>query len=280
MGKYRYFLNRNTASDGYCIEGVGDIYNPKSVTEALSEGVCKDYWSKTGGFKELQEYITMDFAGLRGDITRLVSGEEIPLNVLGFSNDLDSFQDNEEVLTALIHLGYLTYRNGLVSIPNKELREEFSSTVKRLNWGTVSKLLNQSRELLDATWQMDEEKVAHLLEVAHDNMQEFKNYNDENTLKCVIRLAYYAATDLYELLYELPAGKGYADCVMRPKVNNLPGIIIELKYNKSTAVGVAQIEERQYASVFEGIVKDVLLVAINYDVKTKKHQCEIKKVIL
>ena len=156
--------------DGYYVEGVGEMYNPKSVTEALGEGVCKDYWSKTGGFTELEEYITMNFEGLRDDIVCLLTGEKIPLNVVGFSNDLENFQDKEEVLTALIHLGYLTYREGFVSIPNKELREKFSSTVKRLNWGIVSKLLNQSKKLLDAAWQLDEEKVAQLLEDVHDGI--------------------------------------------------------------------------------------------------------------
>lgn len=156
--------------DGYYVEGVGEMYNPKSVTEALGEGVCKDYWNKTGGFTELEEYITMNFEGLRDDIVCLLTGEKIPLNVVGFSNDLENFQDKEEVLTALIHLGYLTYREGFVSIPNKELREEFSSTVKRLNWGIVSKLLNQSKKLLDAAWQLDEEKVAQLLEDVHDGI--------------------------------------------------------------------------------------------------------------
>ena len=118
---------------------MGNIYNPKSVVEALSEGICKDYWSKTGGFTELEEYITMDFKGLKDTITNLLTGEQVPLNVLGFSNDLESFQDKDEVLTALIHLGYLTYKEGNVKISNRELREEFSSTIKRLNWGTVSR---------------------------------------------------------------------------------------------------------------------------------------------
>ena len=125
--------------NGYYLEGVGNIYNPKSVVEALSEGSCKDYWSKTGGFTELEEYITMDFKGLKDTITNLLTGEQVPLNVLGFSNDLESFQDKDEVLTALIHLGYLTYKEGNVKSSNRELREEFSSTIKRLNWGTVSR---------------------------------------------------------------------------------------------------------------------------------------------
>lgn len=263
--------------DGYYIEGVGEVYNPKSVTEALGEGICKDYWSKTGGFTELEEYINMNFDGLRDDITALLSDERISLNILGFSNDLESFQDKDEVLTALIHLGYLTYKDGYVSIPNRELREEFLSTVKRLNWGTVSKLLNQSRQLLDATLRMDEEKVAQMLEDVHDGTREFKEYSNEHTLKCVIHLAYYAAADFYEMLFEEPAGKGYADCIMRPKYQNMPGIVLELKYNKSVEEAMLQIEERQYQKVFMGNTEQVLLVAVNYDKKTKKHQCCIRK---
>ena len=80
--------------------------------------------------------------------------------LLGFSNDLDSFQNKDEVLTALIHMGYLTYENGSVRIPNREIREEFADTVKKLSWGAVSKLLNQSRRLLKATLEMDERTVA------------------------------------------------------------------------------------------------------------------------
>ena len=124
--------------DGYCGMNGTAKYNPRSVVEALEEGVCRDYWSQTGGFSELKEYITMDFDGLGETITRLLGGEDAAVNVFGFSNDLDSFQDKDEVLTALVHLGYLTVRDGKVRIPNRELLEEFGGTVKRLSWGEVS----------------------------------------------------------------------------------------------------------------------------------------------
>lgn len=189
------------------------------------------YWK--GEKNELEEYITMNFDGLRDDIILLLTDEKCPLNVLGFSNALESFQDKEEVLAALVHLGYLTYKDGQVSIPNRELREEFSTTVKRVNWGTA--------------------------------------------LKCVIHLAYYAAQDLYELLFETPAGKGYADCVMKPKKKGMPGIVIELKYNQSLEQGILQIKDKKYASIFGQDLEEVILVAVNYDKKSKKHQCAIKK---
>ena len=263
--------------NGYYMEGVGDIYNPRSVVEAIGEGKCMDYWNRTGGFSELEEYITQDFDGLENAVTRLVAGESIAVNVLGFSNDLDSFQDRDEVITALIHLGYLTYVNGKVKIPNKELQEEFGNTVKKLQWGVVSKLLNQSKELLQATWNRDSEAIARMMEDVHDGMQEFKEYNNEHTLKCVIHLAYYAAVDYYRLEFEANAGKGLADCVMIPRRSGIPGIVIELKYDKSPEEAIQQIKHRNYVKKLEGITDSILLVGINYDKKSKRHQCIIEE---
>ncbi|MBQ8190086.1 MAG: AAA family ATPase [Lachnospiraceae bacterium] len=264
--------------DGYHMDNVGHVYNPRSVVEAIGEGKCVDYWNRTGGFSELEEYITQNFDGLEEAVTSLIAGECIVVNVLGFSNDLDSFQDRDEVITALIHLGYLTYFDGMVKIPNKELREEFANTVKKLRWGIVSKLLNRSKELLHATWREDNQAMASVLEDVHDEMQEFKEYNNEHTLKCVIHLAYYAAMDFYILQFEESAGKGVADCIMFPRHPGIPGIIIELKYNKSAQDALSQIKERGYIKKLHTIAKEVLLVGINYDKKSKKHQCLIERV--
>lgn len=263
--------------NGYMMPGVGSVYNPCSVVEALGENICRDSWNKTGGYSELEEYITKDFYGLGDTVVNLVAGEAQSVNVLGFSNDLDSFQDKDEVLTALVHLGYLTYENGYVKIPNREIQEEFVNTVKKLSWGTVSKLLSQSRELLAATIRQDASKVAETLENTHDSMQEFKEYSNEHTLKCVIHLAYYAAVDDYEVQYEAVAGKGYADCIMIPKKPYKPGIILELKYGKSAEEAVEQIKKRNYSKVLEEKCREVLLVGINYDRSSKKHECIIEK---
>lgn len=264
--------------DGYYIEGEGHIFNPKSVSDALNEGICKDYWGKSGGFSELEEYITMNFDGLGKTVTQLLAGEQIEVNVLGFSNDLDSFQDKDEVITALIHLGYLTYQDGKVRIPNRELREEFANTVKKLSWGPVSQLLNQSQNLLRATLRMDEEAVSQALESVHDDMQEFKEYNNEHTLKCVIHLAYYAALDFYHLTFEPSAGKGIADCIMTPRRAGLPGIILELKYNSSAEAALQQIHDRDYVKALPASVRKVILAGINYDKKSKRHVCRMEKI--
>ena len=147
-----------------------------------------------------------------------------------------------------------------------------------MRWGVVSSLLNQSKELLYATWREDSQAIAEMLEDVHDEMQEFKEYNNEHTLKCVIHLAYYAALDYYSLQFEATAGKGVADCLMFPRKSGIPGIVIELKYNKSAQEALTQIKERNYAKRLETITKDILLVGINYDKKSKKHQCLIERV--
>lgn len=146
--------------------------------------------------------------------------------------------------------------------------------------GTVSYLLNQSRALLTATLSCENQKVAQLLENVHDDMNEFKEYNNEHTLKCVIHLAYYAALDKYEMKYEIPAGKGYADCIMIPRQKGLPGIILELKYDKSPEQAIEQIRSKNYMNALRSKASEVLLVGINYDKKSKRHQCLIEKEVL
>ena len=266
--------------DGYDMGDKEAVYNPKSVAEALTEGKCCDYWNKTGGYSELEEYITKDFDGLGEAVTRMLAGEAVEVNVFGFSNDLDSFQNKDEVITALIHLGYLTSEGGKVRIPNREIAEEFANSVKKLSWGTVTELLRQSRELLAATCNREADRVAALLESVHDDMHEFKEYNNEHTLKCVIHLAYYAAQDAYRLRFEENAGKGVADCLMYPKRRGIPGIVLELKYNRSAEEAVEQIRRKEYAREMTGAADNVLLVGINYDKSSKRHQCVIEEIHL
>lgn len=175
-----------------------------------------------------------------------------------------------------MHLGYLTFIDGKVQIPNKEIREEFANTIKKLSWGMVSALLRQSKELLAAVLNNEEEKVALMLEDVHDGMQEFKEYNNEHTLKCVIHLAFYAAADDYILKFESIAGKGYADCLMLPRRLGIPGIIVELKYGSSAEMAIQQIRTRDYIKGIEPEVRKILLVGINYNKVSKKHECRIE----
>ena len=104
-------------------------------------------------------------------------------------------------------------------------------------------------------------------------------YNDENSLSCVITLAYYNAISEYTLIREMPTGKGYADIVFLPhKDSDKPAMIVELKYDQSVESALAQIKNKQYSAIWDSYTGDVLLVGINYNKKSKMYDCRIEKV--
>ena len=193
-----------------------------------------------------------------------------------------TFETKDDILTLLVHLGYLTYDfyTKEVSIPNYEISEQFASTIKVMGWSEVANSLKLSDELLKATLNCDEEKVAELIDKAHSENTSILKYNDENSLSCVISLAYYCARKTYTMERELPAGKGYADIVFKPRRNNSnPAIIVELKYAKTAEGAIEQIKEKQYADCLNDYTGEILLVGINYDKEEKKHTCKIEKIV-
>jgi hypothetical protein len=192
---------------------------------------------------------------------------------------MTTFKGVDDVLTLLIHLGYLGYdfSNKEVFIPNSEVASEFVTSIKDADWNEVVKALQNSEELLQATWNRDTALVAKWLEQAHFETSILK-YNDENSLACVISLAYYSARTYYTQIRELPTGKGFADLVFLPRKNHLdkPAIVVELKWDQSAKGAIAQIKEKNYVKALEEYHGNLLLVGVNYDVKTKKHECEIE----
>lgn len=198
-----------------------------------------------------------------------------------FENDFISFANKDDVLTVLIHLGYLAYdgERREVYIPNEEVRSAFVSAVKKSNWKPVIQAIDASEQLLLDTWQQNEDVVARRIDEVHMQNISILSYNDENSLSCVISLAYYNAINEYTLIRELPAGKGYADIVFLPRPHSdKPAMLVELKYNKSPEAAIAQIEDKKYSTALETYKGNLLLVGINYDEKTKSHQCRIKRV--
>lgn len=104
-------------------------------------------------------------------------------------------------------------------------------------------------------------------------------YNDENSLSCVIQIAYYQAQEKYMLVREMPAGKGFCDIAFIPRAkSNDPAIIVELKWNQSARTAIDQIKEKQYSERLQEYYREVLLVEISYDKNNKKHRCRIEKV--
>lgn len=268
--------------DGYNLNGIS-IYNPKSVVESILRGQFNNYWTSTETYEALKVYIEMNFDGLKDTIIELIAGRKVIIDTTTFTNDMVTFETKDDILTLLVHLGYLTYDfyTKEVSIPNYEISEQFASTIKIMGWSEVASSLKQSDELLKATLNCDEEKVAELIDKAHSDNTSILKYNDENSLSCVISLAYYSARKTYTIERELPAGKGYADLVFKPRKNNSnPAMIVELKYDKSAEGAIEQIKKKQYADCLKDYSGEILLVGINYDKDDKKHTCKIEKMTM
>jgi hypothetical protein len=241
----------------------------------------QSYWTSTETYEGLQDFIDMNFDGLRESIVRLLGGEHCKINVMRFKNDMTTFKNKDDVLTLLVHLGYLAYDNQKkeVFIPNHEIREEYINAMEGNAWNPVIMAWQASDALLEATWQMDAATVAKGIDTVHEEMTSILNYNNENALSCVINLAYYTARNEYTLIREFPTGKGFADVVFLPrKISNKPAIVVELKWNQSAEGAIAQIKSRNYGEALKDYTGEVLLVGINYDKESKNHQCLIEKI--
>lgn len=266
--------------DGYMFNRFRHIYNPKSVVEAMRRGKCSNYWTTTETYEALKIYIDMDFDGLKADIVRMLGGERVKVNTLSFQNDMRSFRTKDDVLTLLIHLGYLGYDAEMEEtfIPNKEIVREFENAMSVSGWPEVMRILKASERLLEDTLRGDEKSVAEGLDLAHTEVSSVLTYNDENSLSCAVGLAYYSARKDYRLVREFPTGKGFADVVFLPLPHtDKPALVVELKYDKNAKTAIKQIRERRYTQVLEGYSGEILLVGINYDKEKKAHSCVIEK---
>ena len=209
----------------------------------------------------------------------MITGEKVSVNIGKFQNDMSTFNSSDDVLTLLIHLGYLTYNDGKVWIPNSEVQQEFINSIENGGWETVMNAIRSSDELIEATIDGDAEKVAELVERAHDENASIIGCNNETSLSCVISRAYYSARKEFIMHRELAAGKGFADIVFIPRKNiDLPALVVELKRNQSTGLAIEQIRQKKYTDKISQYTGEILLVGINYD-DDKGHTCRIEKFI-
>ena len=265
--------------DGYYL-GTQHLYNPQAVTELMEDQTFQSYWTGTETYEALKIYIDLNFDGLKEAVIRMLGHGRCPINTRKFQNDMTTFSSRDDVLTLLIHLGYLTYDSSSkeVLIPNQEIEQEFLNAVEGPGWSGVMESLERSESLLNDTWEMNGKAVAEGMEAIHQETSSLLKYNDENSLTCTILMAYYSAKAYYmNPILELPSGKGFADVVYLPKRNaDCPALVVELKWKKSAGGALRQIKERGYASWIEGYTEDILLVGINYD-EAKGHECVIEK---
>ena len=256
------------------------MYSPKSVVEAMLRHKFGTYWNQTETYEALKIYIQMNMDGLKDAVVEMLAGGSIPINIGTFSNDMTTFATRDDVLTLLVHLGYLTYdgEKESVSVPDREVAQEYVNAITTMDWHEVAESIQNSRKLLEALWKLDENAVAEGIDKAHREIS-ILQYNDENSLSCTIHLAFYFAREYYTIIRELPSGKGFADICFIPRklYADKPAAVIELKWDKSAEGAIAQIKDKQYVEALKDYQGNLILAGINYDKKTKKHSCKIEK---
>ena len=205
--------------DGYQIGDEQSMFNPNSVMQAIRSRRCRSYWATTGAIDAVTNYINMNFEGLKDDIIYMLAGGRSKVNPTKFQNDMSVIRSKDDALTVLIHLGYLGYdwRKDECYIPNKEVGSEMANAVENNNWSPVVNALQQSEQLLADTLAGDTDAVARAIEAVHDENISILSYNNENSLACVLSLAYYYAKNDYIVHRELATGKGFADIVLIPR---------------------------------------------------------------
>ena len=280
------FVKMKQWYDGYEFRHIGAMYNPNSVMKAIRNDDFDSYWTETSAAISLMEYISLDFDGLSKTIAELMGGIPIKVDTKGFSNDLVTFRNKDDVLTLLIHLGYLAYdeETRTVRIPNEELRREFARSIREVKRDETIRRVRESDRLIYDTVHGNADAVAEQIEKLHAEETAVLFYNDEQALRSVIKLGYFSYKDHYLRFEELPAGNGYADIVYLPKKDSmLPALVIEMKWDKSAKGAIAQIKDKQYPKAIKDYGGEVLLVGINYDKHApagkRKHECIIEKMV-
>ena len=262
--------------DGYIrtYDGV-HMFNPESVACALLDGKCESNWTGTGPMNEVRDIIRHNVQELREDVIRMVGGETLDIQLSGFDVEKEKVSTKDEILSAMVVYGFLSYCGGHLRIPNHELMLKFASALSSQELG-LKQTLEDSKHLLSATLEKDR-AVASMIEDLHTEKIPFFEYNDENSLACVVTMGYLAALDNYRITREDKAGKGYADFTFEPRNRSFIPIILELKYNHSVKNALKCIREKNYITRFREYPK-VLLVGINYSERTKKHTCKTELV--
>lgn len=268
--------------DGYQL-GKCHVYNPNAVVKLMLEGEFQSYWSGTGSYEAIVPLINMNFDGLKKAIIEMLAGDNVYVDVTSFQNDTVNFADKDDVLTYLIHLGYLAYnqKSKTAFVPNEEIREELIRATKKKQWNELIQFQNMSNQLLDDTLNMNMQAVAEGIERIHTEYAPAIQYNNESSLSSVLSIAYLSAMQYYfKPVREMPTGRGFADYVLIPKpeyIQYYPALIVELKWNKDAMTALQQIKNNNYPQSVEQYTGEILLVGINYDKKSKKHQCLIEK---
>ena len=275
--------------DGYHTKAGERLYNPRSVVMSLSNNNLGNYWTSSGPYDEIFYYIRNNVDAVRDDLALMVSGNRVLSRVCEYAATSQELRTKEEILSAMVVYGFLNYENGMVSIPNRELMNQFSDMLKReTSLGYVYRLAKASEKMLQATLAGDTGTMEQILELAHDTESPILSYHHETELSAVVNLVYLSARDSYRVEREEKAGKGFVDFIFYPeRPPAAEGMILELKVDHSPEDAIAQIRKKNYTLRFTGtggykgeMPRRVLLVGIGYDRKSKKHHCKVEEMVL
>ncbi|MBP5427654.1 MAG: PD-(D/E)XK nuclease domain-containing protein [Clostridiales bacterium] len=243
----------------------------------MQDGACSSYWTKTGKMDDIVDCIQTNVDRIRDDIIRMLEGEKIRIKLSGFATERIELNTREQIISAMVILGFLSYYNNYISIPNNELKMKFADSLANKKFGKVAEIVKQSNEMLNATLDKDTDTMEQILREAHSLYTPVLKYNDENSLSCVITLVYLTALDDYRIMREQKSGEGFADFIFYPKKKNDIAFIIELKVNDTPDNAIAQIKKRNYIQTLKDYTGEKLLIGITYDSKDKKHEVKIEE---
>ena len=271
--------------NGYHTKGGGHVYNPRSIVASLTNNNLGNYWTSAGPYDEIFYYIRHNTAEVRNDLARMVSGIPVRANVREYAAVSMDLSTRDEIFSAMVVYGFLSYENGRVSIPNRELMDKFDHMLqKEPSLGYIHQLAQKSEQMLKATLEQDTASMLEILEFAHNTEVPLLSYNQESDLTAVVNLVYLSARDFYRMEREDKAGIGYVDFIFYPETDrHADGIILELKVDDTPEEALRQIRDKKYALKFEGKLGEerrytgrILGVGIAYDKVKKVHACKIE----
>ena len=270
--------------NGYYTSDGKRLYNPRSINKALSQNTVKDYWTETGPGTEILGLVKNNIDAVKEDILKMVSGEKVMMASDDFSTSLHTIETKEDIYSVMIIYGFLSYYDGYLTIPNKEIMKKFQKVLKDNSMGYIAKLAQNSNVMLEATLAGDTEKMEEILEYVHQTEIPLLQYNDENSLSCIVNLIYLNARDKYRIEREEKAGKDFADFIFYPLNPSDTAIILELKKDDTPEHAIEQIMERKYYTRFlacedgKTVCKpNVLVVGMAYEKKSGLHRCLVKE---
>lgn len=270
--------------NGYHTAAGARLYNPRSVICALTDNQISSYWTNSGPYDEIFYYIRNNIQDVRDDLILLVAGERIEIKLQGYAATSVELSTKNQIYSAMVVYGLLTYEHGAVFIPNRELMEQFQELLlTKDSLGYVYSLAKKSEEMLKATLTGNTDRMSAILKYAHNTESPIFFYNSEIELSAVVNLVYLAARDKYRVEREDKAGKGYVDFIFYPEQKNEDALILELKIDSTPEQAVRQIKEKEYAVRLRGKLGEkanytgrILAVGISYDRKTKEHACMVE----